>query len=48
MDTARLGKELIALCWSKENKVAEVDALLESLPEDQRREVVRYTDKASW
>ena len=48
MDAARLGKELLALCWSKENKVAEVHSLLESLPEDQRREVVRYKDEASW
>lgn len=42
-----LGEELLVLCRSKEDKVAEVNALFELLSENQRREVVRYEDEVS-
>ena len=44
MLAADLGERLLALCSSKENNHAEVKALLESLTEDQRREVLRSKD----
>ena len=47
MHTDRLGKQLLALCTSKEDKLAEVKGLLESLTVDQRREVVSYKDAVS-
>ena len=45
MEASELGERLLALCRSSENKFAEVHALLGSLAEDQRREVVRYKDE---
>ena len=45
MLAADLGERLLALCSSKENNYAEVKELLESLPEDQRRDVLRSKDK---
>ena len=47
MDTYRLGEELLAWCKSEENKFAEVQELLGSLAENQRREVLRYRDQVS-
>ena len=47
MDTFKLVKELLALCRSGESKFAEIKALLESLTEDERREVLRYRDNVS-
>ena len=47
MDTHRLGEELLALCRSEENKFAEIQELLGSLAEVQRREVLRYRDQVS-
>ena len=42
MHFAEQGDELLALCKSEEDKYAEIEALLGSLPPDRRREVVRY------
>ena len=43
MDTSlSRGKELFDLCRAEENKFVEIKWLLESLTEEQRREVVRY------
>ena len=47
MDTKSLGEELFHLCKSERNTVAEIEALLKGLSEDQRREVVRYADYVS-
>ena len=47
MHTDRLGKQLLALCTSREDKLSEVKGLLETLTVDQRREVVRYKDEVS-
>ena len=48
MAIAELGEELLVLCMSKEDKLAEVPGLLESLnDEDQRLEVVRHMDEVS-
>lgn len=47
MDPASFGIELILLCGSEGNKFAEVKGLLETLNEDQRRDVVRYEDEVS-
>ena len=47
MDTYRLGEELLALCKSEENKLAEITAMFESLSEVQRRKVLRYRDEVS-
>ena len=48
MLTAILGRKLFELCKSKEDKVAEVNALFEILSEDLRREAVGYrSDKVS-
>ena len=45
MPKNELGKQLLALCKSARSHAAEVDGLLESLAEDERREVVRYMDE---
>ena len=45
MDTSRLGEELLVLSKSEESKFAEIKALLESLTEDQRREVLRCNNE---
>lgn len=47
MDATELAERLLALCWRSGNKLADVNALLEDLSEDQRREVVRYRDEVS-
>ena len=47
MDTFRLGGVLRKLCKSKEDKVAEVNAMFESLTEGQLRKVLRYRDEVS-
>ena len=47
MDTSRLGEELLALCRSEENKFAEIQELLGSLSEVQRRKVLRYREEVS-
>ena len=47
MDTSRLEEELLALCRSEENKFAEIQELLGSLSEVQRRKVLRYREEVS-
>ena len=48
MHSTQLGKELLELCKSAENKFIEVNGLLESLTdENHRRGVLRYQDKVS-
>ena len=47
MNTAELGKQLLALCKSAKSKSAKIKGLLESLSEEQRREVVKYRDQVS-
>ena len=44
MDIDELGEKLLGLCDSNKNNYAEIKELLESLTEDQRREVVRYDE----
>ena len=47
MDTYRLGEELLAWCKGEESKFADIQELLGSLAENQRREVLRYRDQVS-
>ena len=48
MDSTQLGKELLELCKSAENKFIEINGLLESLnDENHRRGVLSYQDKVS-
>ena len=45
MDIDELGEKLLGLCDSNKNNYAEIKELLESLSEEQRREVVRYDER---
>ena len=45
MNTAELGKQLLALCANEKSLFAEIQELLESLSEEQRRKVVRYKNR---
>ena len=48
MDSTQLGKELLELCKSAENKFIEVNGLLEGLTdENHRRGVLSHQDKVS-
>ena len=44
MDITSLEERLLAYCKGEEDSLAEIRGLLESLPEDQRREVVGCRD----
>ena len=45
MNTAKMGKKLLALCKSAKSKSAKIKGLLENLTEEQRRKVVKYKNR---
>ena len=48
MDSTRLGKELLELCKSAENKFIEVEGLLEGLTDENLRQgLLKYEDAVS-
>ena len=47
MDTARLGKRLLALCGSEEDKCQAIRELLENLSKARKHEVLNCRDEVS-